>query len=165
MNFLLTTTPQYDDTGSKVSALSVFHERIEKNLWAIYESTRNKKLMSEGDNIVFYVSARNSGGKIHGLASIDKITKPLRNQRFHSEHGQVEYFISFKDIIIFENTLKFKDILGDMSFCPENLSKWGVVLMGGARRLIDGDFILIKDKCWELNRQNCDEWVGEVANS
>ncbi|MDA9954354.1 hypothetical protein N9D61_08560 [Planktomarina sp.] len=107
--------------------------------------------MSEDDNIVFYVSDHQTGGKLRGLATIDKIQKPLRNQRFYSEHGQVEHFISFRDVILFETALKFKDIIGDMSFCPENLSKWGVVLMGGARRLIDDDFILIKDKCWELN--------------
>lgn len=162
MNFLLTTTDQYDDDGLKVSALSVFHERIEKNLWAIYETTRNKKLMSEDDNILFYVSDHQTGGKLRGSASIDKIQKPLRNQRFHSEHGQVLYFISFRDVILFETTLKFKDIIRDMSFCPENLSKWGVVLMGGARRLIDDDFMLIRDKCWELNKLSLTDRI--VAN-
>ncbi len=140
MNFLFITTPQHDDHGLKVSASKVFDQRINENRWAIYESTRNKKQISENDKIVFYVSNLKSGGHLVGTATISKLQKPLRNQRFYSEHGIVDYYVLFKDIEMFEKTINFKNILENLSFCPLNKQKWGVVLMGGVRQLNDDDY-------------------------
>ena len=152
MNFLFMTTSQHNEHGVKVSASSVFRSRLEKNVWAIYENTRNKKLISENDNVVFYVSDHKAGGQLCGIAVVDERRKPLRNERFHSEHGAVEYFISFKDVTVFDATIKFRDIITELSFCPKNLAKWGVILMGGVRRLNDEDFDLIRQRCLTLNR-------------
>ena len=150
MNFLLVTTPHFDQDGANKSARAIFEERISKNRWAIYTHTRNKKRLRKNDNVIFYVSNRKTGGEVVARAKIFELIRPKRYERFEVEKDTVEFFLSFDSLDFFETPVLFKDVLPKMSFCPSNITKWGVVLIGGVRYLSDRDFKILTNQTLKI---------------
>lgn len=143
-NFLFITMPQETDNGARVGSEEVLERRLSENRWAVYSKTRNKTAISPGDNAVFYISNRKTGGLISATATIKEILKPEKNKYYLEEHGPVEYFLSFENLSKLSRPILFKSLLEQFTFCPQNKQKWGVALMGGIRRLNDTDYQLIK---------------------
>jgi hypothetical protein len=52
------------------------------------------------------------------------------------------YRLSFKSIKLFSNPILFLDRLRQSTIMPKNPKKWGVVLMGGVRKVDQSDFEL-----------------------
>lgn len=135
--------PQIADTGSRISAQEVLERRLAENRWAIYSNTRNKNRIQPGDKVVFYTSNNKTGGEISASAQIKEFIRPQKNKYYLEEHGVVEYFVSFEDITFFDRRANFKNLLKSFSFCPQNIQKWGVILMGGIRELNAADYQII----------------------
>ena len=141
--FIFITMPQVTDSGASLSSQEVLESRLAENRWAVYSNTRNKHRLKSGDKVVFYTSNRKTGGEISAVAQIKEFNKPDKHRYYLEEHGVVEYFVSFEDITLFERTVGFKKLLRGFSFCPANIQKWGVVLMGGIRELNAADYKII----------------------
>lgn len=136
--------PQEADNGARIGSEEVLERRLSENRWAVYSKTRNKTAISAGDNAVFYISNKKTGGLISATATIKEILKPEKNKYYLEEHGSVEYFLSFENLSKLSKPILFKSLLEQFTFCPQNKQKWGVALMGGIRRLNDVDYQLIK---------------------
>lgn len=152
MNFLFVTMPQFNENGARIESEEVFRNRISENRWAVYSQTRNKKNISSGDNVIFYVSNAKTGGQLVASAKVESLVDPEKNSYFLEEHGVVDYFVTFENVTIFDKALLFKSLLKDFTFCPQNIAKWGVILMGGIRRLEDFDYNLIIKKAKQRTR-------------
>ena len=143
MNFLLITTKQYDEYGNIIEAPDVFRRRIDQNYWALYSQTRNKDAIKQNAHVLFFVSGKNNGGTLVGRAQVaEKSSQVIRGSSIE-EHGTVVAYLRFKEVTLFSNPISFREVLPQLSFCPKNMKKWGVVLMGGVRRLSDYDFNII----------------------
>lgn len=128
--FILIVANIYDSFGNRKNSLEEFYNRIRNNSWNLNHSTANKELIQEGDRVAFYVS---EGRKIVGQAVIsEKISLNNKND--------ISYKLSFSNIKIFKSQISFLDKLKLSSMKPNNLSKWGVIVMGGLRKISNSDF-------------------------
>ena len=141
--FIFVTMPQFTDSGSRLSSQEVLEQRLAENRWAIYSNTRNKNRIKPGDKVVFYTSNRKTGGEISAAAQIKEFLRPEKNKYYLEEHGVVEYLVLFEDIKFFKRPVSFRKLLENLSFCPQNIQKWGVILMGGIRKLNTADYQII----------------------
>ena len=84
------------------------------------------------------------------VGKIFELIRPKRYERFEVEKDTVEFFLSFDSLDFFETPVLFKDVLPKMSFCPSNITKWGVVLIGGVRYLSDRDFKILTNQTLKI---------------
>jgi hypothetical protein len=140
MSFILTAVNNYDEYGLAISALKEFEERIALNRWFIYEGTRNRKALKEGDKILFYLSGKKLIPQIAAKAEISKIRKPLSSETNANLQSPVHSVLEFKNFERFDAPIDFKKILQYLSFAPSNMQKWGVVVFGGCRRISEQDY-------------------------
>tara|TARA_Y100000768_G_scaffold389030_1_gene390890 strand:- start:12952 stop:13422 length:471 start_codon:yes stop_codon:yes gene_type:complete len=143
INFILVTKDGESFDGCKVSALDVIKRRIERNSWPIYEKTRGRKLFTKGSKIAFYIGGMSkASGKIIATAKIENIV--LNSSYSMTDDYLIEepayLFLNFSNVQWLEVPIKVKEKISKLSFCPQNMSKWGVVLMGGCRTLDNKDW-------------------------
>lgn len=147
--YILVTSDAEHVGGYKVPALKVIKERIEKREWPIYSHTRNRKSFAPGDLCLLYVGGqRNYCQTLFGKFRIEKVVKPSRDYLVDTEDIMTdipETVLKISDCNIFPVPINIKPILSKLSFFPENEKKWGVVFMGGSRKISEEDYkILIK---------------------
>ncbi len=146
MQFLLNTANGYDELGLPVKAYSIFERRISDNTWYLYDNTRNRNAITKGASMVFYVSDEEIGGAIWGSATV-KEKKIQKNSRLlRSDIYTVHSTLSFENIKLLKCPISFKSLLPELSFCPKNMSRWGVIVLGGTRRISDEDYEIILSK-------------------
>jgi hypothetical protein len=148
-NYILTTSDAEQLTGGVYSAHRVVRFRLTKLEWPLYERTRNRKLIKSGDRLLIYCGGARAGrGHIVASAVVDSIFDVRRGRRLSEESefisGNPDYVLILKDVSEFSKPVYFRDILPKLDCCPKNMSKWGVILHGGVRRISNSDFDTIR---------------------
>jgi len=132
--------------GAMANGHEIALHRLNLKKWPLYGRTRYKHVVSVGDKILVYVGGRNlNRGRIIASCSIGKVEKNFR-RRIQIDPEDIltapaETVIELCDIKYFENLVVFKEKLPDLECKPKNMKKWGVVLIGGVRRICEKDFI------------------------
>lgn len=144
-NFILVTRDGESSSGSTISAEVIIKKRLDENSWPIYENTRGRKSFEKGSKVAFYIGGSSlSAGNIIATAIIEKIHKPSNISLITSDDELIEeppYInLCFEKIQYLKKPINFRSKLELLSFCPKNLQKWGVVLIGGCRQLNDTDW-------------------------
>ena len=132
-HFILVTANTYDEYGNKTKTIDTFKNRLAVNSWHLNKLTPNKEIIQINDEVAFYVSDTR---KIVGRALIANKLKEK------SKLTDICYRLSFKSIKLFNNPILFLDRLRQSTIMPKNPKKWGVVLMGGVRKVDQSDFEL-----------------------
>lgn len=146
--FLLVTADPDLKGGGKGSAYELVAARISTRTWPIYDGTRNRGRMKAGARVAFYVAgSRANAGKIVATGSV--------TGRRHFRQGAVgadppEFWteqphivLELGDVSVLEAPVVFKEKLPRLSFCPQNLKKWGTILMGGSRAIAAPDWAIL----------------------
>ena len=149
-HFLLITSDSEDWSGGFIPSEVRIETRLREKKWPLYINTRNKKLIKTGDLCLFYAGGNRSpqSGRILFKATVDSI------KSWRSEVGSLDAlnaasqnpasYVSLSNVYEYQNKLVLKDLLGQLSFCPKNMTKWGAVLQGGMRKIEKRDFDLIE---------------------
>jgi len=150
-SFLLPTQDAEHIDGYKVAAIEIIRKRIEKRKWPLYERTRNRKQMARGDNLLFYVAGKKEkSGHVIGECRIENLKRDLRSAVFLDGddilNDAASSMIELSNFKLFPNPVYLKGILKELDCCPKNITKWGVILYGGARKISYHDFSYILSK-------------------
>lgn len=145
-NFILVTRDGDSIAGTKINAKKIVEARLSKNQWPIYENTRGRKSFSIGSKVAFYIGGTSlESGNIVATGIIEKINNS--NNRSLDNGDLIEeppsLLLEFTNISFLKKPVSFREKLESLSFCPKNLRKWGVILIGGCRQLTDQDWKII----------------------
>jgi len=146
MPFILTSANNYDTNGLPIDAMDVLRDRLLNNKWPIYAGTRNRLKLLSGERVLFYVSSKAVGYKIVANAEIFVARPPNLKDYCISNPSPVHSILSFKNIKFLKKNIDFKKKLPKLSFAPKNMTKWGVVVLGGCRYVSLTDYMLIMSK-------------------
>lgn len=146
--FLLPTQDGEHVSGAKIPAIQIIENRVKQRKWPLYERTRNRKAMTQGDILLFYVAGNKlNSGHIIGQAKIENISQNLRNAVFIDGedilNGSASSIIEMSEFKSFRKLVHLKSILKNLDCCPKSMSKWGVILYGGARKITERDYTTI----------------------
>lgn len=143
--FLLVTIDPPTTRGGSGLAWNLVEARIEKGMWPIYANTRNRRRFEPGKRLAFYVGgARKHAGEIVATAVIRSIDSRSGSRasvdpdRYLTDLA--DQVLRIEDVQYLDPPVLLKAKIGRMSFAPANMTRWGVVLMGGCRALSEADW-------------------------
>ncbi len=142
-NFILVTRDGETFSGSKISARKIIEVRFHQNLWPIYENTRGRKAFEVGSEIAFYIGGKSvDSGQIIARATLAaiKAAKDIRINNSDFIEDPPLLHLTFANIEFLKKPIIFRNKLQKLSFCPQNMNKWGVVLIGGCRQVDTRDW-------------------------
>ena len=134
--FLAITLDGYADDGLRVSAFDVVKNRLKSGTWPLYQNTKNKKVISKRDVVVFYVGGQGPCGG-HTVATADVVGRTDAGRRVLRD----EYAVSPVSAIIELGNIRFiepqvlKPVLIECGLIKKENKKWGAFLMGGLCRV------------------------------
>ncbi|WP_157057511.1 hypothetical protein [Loktanella sp. 3ANDIMAR09] len=134
--FLAVALDGYSNDGLRVSAFDVVKQRLENSSWPLYMNTKNRKVISRGDVIFFYIGGQGPcGGHTVGTADVvgrtDAGRRVLRDEYAVSP---VSAIIELGNIRLTEPR-KLKPVLIECGIIQQENRKWGAFLMGGLCRV------------------------------
>lgn len=146
--FILVTNDPEKAAGGRGSAQELLLARLEKGSWPLYARTRCRGQIDIGSRLAFYVGG---GGNLAGhIVATARAANKRTTGRRDELIDPVEFVTSHPDIVLeleqvemLSQPVFFRDLLPSLSFCPSNMSKWGIVLMGGARAVSEEDWRIL----------------------
>ena len=141
-NFIFVAS-DYED----VSALAIASARLRDHTWALYKRTPNRLSITSGDQVCIYLA----GSKKYARAFLAHArVKSINDFNYRSSWTNNDYFwsdlptktIDLEEIVFFSPPKPITSLITSLSFIPKSTS-WGSALMGGCRKITDGDLSLI----------------------
>lgn len=144
--YLFVTVDASSFSGSKqFFAEEIVSDRLKKGKWPIYSKTANKDKIKIGDKCLFYVGGNGLLSKhILGTGSINNIY--LTNEIIDDVDALTDLpykQLELTDIKIYTRPIFIKDFLEELSFIPDNKSRWGVALQGGCKNISKRDYYFL----------------------
>ena len=146
--FILVTSDPRTQNGRKAWARSLVRDRLQRAKWPIYERTRHRDEFAPGVGVLFYIGgSRREAGTVVASAEVssvrdwcydDGLVDPARYQT-----PLPTKVLHLRNIEWLQRPFKFREALEGLSFCPKNLTKWGVVLIGGVRQVTQRDWDIL----------------------
>jgi hypothetical protein len=148
MNHWIFIVTQRKSSGKIITPEEVFNQRMQDKFWGIGEKTPNRKNLSLGDNIVFYLGLPSK--VFSGEAKLASDCFRLENHHKQKyDHGTVafspEFGVLLDEINIWRTPKSAKDIIPDLTFI-ENKEYWFSYFQGGVRLIPEEDYLTITGK-------------------
>ncbi|MGD0795908.1 MAG: endonuclease NucS domain-containing protein [Dehalococcoidales bacterium] len=145
MNYWIFSVVSHKEGKDTYKAEDVFNQRMIDGFWGLGEKTPNRKYLSEGDKVVYYIGIPQK--YFGGTASLASDSFALNNsQKKKFSHGKqyytVDYGVLLKDIEIWQKKKPVDELLPQLRFI-ENKEFWGAYLQGGVRQIEADDYSLI----------------------
>jgi hypothetical protein len=126
-------------------AEDVFNQRMADCFWGLGEKTPNRKYLSEGDKVAYYIGIpQKYFGGTANLASASFALNDSQKKKY--SHGKkyytTDYGVLLKDIDIWQKKKPVDELLPQLKFI-ENKEFWGAYLQGGVRQIEADDYNLI----------------------
>jgi len=135
--------------GTPIRSFNVLGRRLEAKRYPLYEGTRLRDKIKEGDICFFYLAGKGEGRHtIIGHSQIDKVEFPKDSIEFNDILGTpVDRYLRMGKIHIYGKKILLHDIKEDLTFI-KNKQKWGVYFQGGTIMLqkTDAKIILAKNE-------------------
>ena len=134
-------------SDGKKTGLDIFHERIEKNKWPIYNRTPQLLNVSQGKHVVFYIAG--SGNKRQSFVANGRIKNVIENKTTviddNQEFKQVLFYVEFENMKIFNQEINIKDHIDNLNFI-KNKDKYGLYFQGGICKINKESYEYITNK-------------------
>ena len=127
------------------NAVDILKRRLDEKKYPLYKKTPFHKDVKKDDGVVFYVAGRkNKSQNFIGYSLIKSVEIPNETLIDPDKNKYVlEKYLLFENIILFKTPIHIKAIINQLEFI-KNKNNFGVYLMGGASKITEGDFNLIK---------------------
>lgn len=143
--FLLVTSDPLVTGDRRGSAFQLVQARLDAKRWPLYERTRNRDRMNKGARVAFYIAGtRENGGCVVATASVSSARK-LGNRpevvdppKYLTDAPSI--ILDLEHVELLGEPISFHSRLPQLSFCPQDLKKWGNFLQGGTRALSKEDW-------------------------
>ena len=145
--FVLVKREGYCRKGSMLSARESATLLIDNSIWPLWEKTRCRKMVAEGDKLLIYLAGNEPGSQsVIASAKIAKISD--WNRKYSAMYplmldGIPERVLHLCEVKHFKHAVHVPEVLSKLSFAPKNRSKWGTAFMGGMRNLNKADYSIL----------------------
>lgn len=142
-HFLLITSAPQHVGGKRYTSDDVIAWRLHRLAWPVYGRTRNKQAFQPGDKLLFYAGNRKPGGGFVTHSAEVAAVKPNYSAALDREdflNPNPSSIIQLASVEALEKPVRLLDVLAELDCRPKNLRKWGVIVIGGARRISEGDY-------------------------
>jgi hypothetical protein len=146
--YILVAQDSFDGNDARVPAIDIASNRLSERLWPLYRNTRNRRSIEKGNRLCIYIAGKHeySGSVIASCIVADVRNADVTHLPFERDFltdnatrfillDGVKYFAPFSLYNKIENT----------EMMPVNRKKWGVILIGGVRRISSEFFDSIFD--------------------
>lgn len=135
-SFLANTQDGFGEDGGRLFSHEVIHSRLSQGLWPVYERTKNKFALVQGDALYFYAGGQGPfGGQVIARATLlDKIAPMRRIPSSLYATGVIDCLLRLGEIELIGPTL-LKPLLIQEGVIREENKKWGAFLMGGFSKI------------------------------
>lgn len=126
-------------------SLEEFRTRIGQRHWGLYKSTKNRKIIQDGDAVVFYLAGE-GGQKFLGTAAVERepfIITPRLKAKSPSLSG-FDYAIRLSNIELYKTPVRIREVLPRLEFI-RNKQYYGVYLQGGVKQIGESDFAVLEE--------------------
>ena len=129
-------------------ALELVESRLEKAQWPLYGNTQNRKRISAGDLLAFYVAGSGPrGGSVVATAAVNALRQWRRRA---DSFDAFKYLTATPEVVLELNSVRklsepvlLRAVLEALTIRPSNLQKWGSALQGGCRQITAADWKLL----------------------
>ncbi|MCP4231349.1 MAG: DUF1016 family protein [bacterium] len=142
MKYWIFIVCDHKDGKDILTSERIFKQRMEDMFWGIGRKTPNRKQLSKGDIVIFYLG--NPLMEFAGTAELSSPTFKLsRKQREEYGHN-IDYFtmdsgVELTEIDIWETRKKVKALTPELDFI-ENEEYWFAYFQGGVRQIPEKDY-------------------------
>jgi len=135
--FILVTTDQAASlTCPKRSARDIVRVRLNRGLWPLYERTPYRRGLRSGAAVALY-----AGRFVIATATITGVIEAgYRTLSDDTATESVAAHLRLENVSWLDPAIDFRERLPRLTICPKNMSKWGIVLMGGIRGISCADW-------------------------
>lgn len=142
MNYWIFTVTEQKDGKTWVQAEEIFKLRMKDRFWGLAEKTPNRKNLSKGDKVVYYVGLPQK--VFAGTATLASSCFELRDsQKKEYAHGKEfytqDYGVLLDDIEIWHKPKSVAELIPQLRFI-DNKEFWGSYFQGGVRQITEEDF-------------------------
>ena len=143
LNYYILIVGESFDEYKSIDPYDELSKRLNNNFWYIYRSTKYAEEISKNDKVLFYASGLKNK-KIYGSAKIFSKEKVLKKVYKTFTSDIPIYCLNFTELTNFKIPKPMIDKLPNTEFFKKskkkNISKWGVYLMGGVRKISKKDY-------------------------
>lgn len=120
----------------KRSAKDIVRVRLNRGLWPLYERTPYRRALRPGSAVALYADRL----VIATATIVGVIEAGYRTLSDDTATELVAAHLRLENISWLDPAIDFREMLPRLTLCPKNMSKWGVVLMGGIRGINRADW-------------------------
>ncbi len=146
-SFILIASDIRDSSEETIFANDVAKARLAQKVWPFGVFTRNRRIITEGDRIVIYLSGKGPKAQtfIAEATASSRVTRADLEEP--EEWGQVHWQLGLplKRIALFSEPVPIKPLLHELSFM-KSYGKWGAYLQGGCVSMSDSDYLVIRNR-------------------
>lgn len=128
--------------GKLYSPNEILDLRFKDRFWGLGEGTPNRKLLKQGDRVVFYLGIPIKSFTASATLASDAFELNSLQKQSYS-HGldyfTVDYGVFLEDLAIWESRVPVDEIVSSLSFI-QNKENWGAYFQGGIRPIPTEDF-------------------------
>lgn len=142
MNYWIFTVTEQKDGKIWVPAEEIFNLRMKDCFWGLGEKTPNRKNLSKGDKVVYYVGLPRKvfAGTAVLVSPCIELSEYQREKYGHGkEFYTQDYGVLLDDIEIWDKAKSVEELVPQLKFI-ENKEFWGSYLQGGVRQLTEEDY-------------------------
>ena len=145
MNYWIFTVTGHKTGGETFMAEEIFKQRMEDRFWGLGEKTPNRKSLSNGDKVIYYVGWPRK--VFAGTATLTSACFKLdNNQKKQYGHGKQfytsDYGVLLDEIDIWSSPKSVEELIPKLGFI-ENKEFWGSYFQGGVRQVREEDYEVI----------------------
>jgi len=136
--YLMVAADVEDMEGRPVLASEVVKYRLHRKVWPLYKNTPNRKAMSTGDKLAFYIAGQGAGSRhIIATGSVIGIDHSVRSGAY--EHS--EWLTETPTSVIHIGSVRWLtpplDFKANLILLGYNIEgrRWGHILQGGVKRM------------------------------
>ena len=126
-------------------AKDVFEQRMRDGFWGLGENTPNRKALSKGDKVIFYVGLPQLifAGTATLASSCFRTDMLQKNKYGHGKQFfEADYGVLLEDIDVWSKPKAVKDVVTKLNFI-ENKEFWFTFFQGGIRQITEDDYRII----------------------
>jgi|GEM_PF-368648 len=130
-----------------VDAFTIFEDRVKKRVWGLSRFAAQRRRISRGDRVVFYVSSKSRKmlSQLVGCGVIDSQPYPasdVERRLCIAFPERYTHIVDLADVEIWPKPIPFRRVCGSLSFVRNKQNPY-LYLQGGVVRICEDDYLTI----------------------
>jgi predicted RNA-binding protein len=142
MNYWIFTVTGHRVGGETITAEEIFNRRMEDGFWGVGEKTPNRRSLTRGDRVVFYIGLPRKvfAGTAILASSCFKLNDSQKREYGHGrQFYTAEYGVLLEEIDVWRSPKHVEEFVPKLKFI-ENKEFWFSYFQGGIRQITEEDF-------------------------